>query len=1020
MIMVHVNIFRSIIVLIILGTFVPAASQQQAVEDTMSLRVGGKAEVDFLEEHVSLQVNNTTLRDAINRLSQELDLTMVFQDELLEIPGISTTMTERPLYFALNELLHSYGLTYVVTGERTLVIGKMPSDQIQPGAIRGVVTDTGGEVLVGANIMIKDTDIGTTTNRQGVFRFDNLTPGVYTVKFSYIGYLSIEKEVNVRAGELTEISVELKSTIYYIGGIEVVADTELMPRDPETKTFIRSGEIEHMQASSLGDVLQLIPGVASTNPGLVDVQQANLRGSDRDPTGRRISAYGTQIMIDNVPLSNVANMQLDVAPSMVTSDRGIDLRSIPAENIQDIEVVRGIPSARHGDLTEGLISVRTRTGISPNRLRFKYNPNTYEGNFSGGFDAGITDFGYNVNIASSQRDIRRPGDGYTRVALQMSSVNKYFEHDQLRMRNIFYFTRAFDEMKEDPTYALRLAYYNRDIQTRYTFDLDYTVDDMTSFSSVFSMSYTNQDSYNQEMVSRDNLVLSDRMDEGVQEGRFVFGSYLSQYWVEGDVWNLYGKIDGERRIMTGEVMHQISAGVIAQYNVNRGPGRVYDVLFPPGSSRNIGDRPRSYDDLPGITNISAFLENRMSGSLFDMPFTLLTGVRYEMYNPERINFGGLFSGSEKFIEAQQGTFIDPRINFSLNITDNTQFRIGYGRTSKAPPMSMLYPNKRYFDVVDTVAFRPNNPEDSFSIVSTYIFDRGNENLRAYTQTKYEASLDQRIWDVGISLTGFINQTRDGFGRKTEPVTLFQRSWPEWPDQSVYEIKDTLMERIFISDNIFWSDSKGAEMTVRTRRLPTINTVFEFGGAYRRYRSGQDGGVDFGGRRFDTNLNMDVFPIHNSEERFIEEMLLKYRFDVHSETLRMWLTLHVEQQAMERDGFRGRTDSLAIGYFTQGGETVWIPEEERDDEKYVNLRRTRPDYMLLDERRPSRWLFNVRVSKELWAGSEVSFFVNNFFNHRPLYRRKRTDEGTISYERRNPPIYFGLEVSSIIDPLFRRN
>lgn len=183
---------------------------------------------------------------------------------------------------------------------------------------------------------------------------------------------------------------------------------------------------------------------------------------------------------------------------------------------------------------------------------------------------------------------------------------------------------------------------------------------------------------------------------------------------------------------------------------------------------------------------------------------------------------------------------------------------------------------------------------------------------------------------------------------------------------------------------------------------------------------RDGGVDFGGRRFDTNLNMDVFPIHNSEERFIEEMLLKYRFDVHSETLRMWLTLHVEQQAMERDGFRGRTDSLAIGYFTQGGETVWIPEEERDDEKYVNLRRTRPDYMLLDERRPSRWLFNVRVSKELWAGSEVSFFVNNFFNHRPLYRRKRTDEGTISYERRNPPIYFGLEVSSIIDPLFRRN
>jgi hypothetical protein len=892
------------------------------------------------------------------------------------------------------------------------------NDRVATGELRGSVIGSDGEILVGANVVLRGTGRGVASDRNGTFIFSNLSPGSYIVEVSYIGYTSVQEEVVVSASSITEVDLVLESAIYHIGGIEIFADVELMPADPETKTFIRSGEIEHMQASSLGDVLQLVPGVPSTNPGLVDVQQANLRGTEQDATGRRISAFGTQIMIDNVPVSNNANMQIDTAP-MTTAGRGVDLRSVPAENIQSIEVVRGIPSARYGDLTDGLINVRTRIGDAPHRLRAKYNPNTYETNISGGQTVRQTGIGYNLNLASSRRDIRRPDDRYTRIALQFSTVNSFFNRDRLRLRNIFYVTRAFDEVDEDPTYALRLAYYNRDVDTRYTLDTEYRVSDVTGLSGVFSVSYTNQDSYRQEMVSRDNLVLSDLLEEGTMEGRFVFGSYLSRYWVKGDIWNLYGKIEGEHRAMTGELLHRLSAGLITRYEVNRGPGRTFDVLFPPSSSPGIGDRPRPYDTLPGNTTISAFVEDRMSGTLFALPFTLLVGLRYEVFNPERIRLDGLFAGERSFIEGRQGTFLDPRVNFSLSLNRNTQVRIGYGRTSKAPPMSMIHPNPRYFDVVDTVAFNPADRDESFAIVSTYIFERGNENLTGFTQTKYEASVDQRVWDLGFSLTGFINQTRDGFITTTEPVTMVQRSWPDWPNRSTSTVKDTLMERIFVSDNGFWSDSKGAELTVRTRRLPVISTQMEISAAYREYRSGEEGGVVFGGRRFDPLIGTNLFPIHNAEDRFVEELLIKYRFDIHSRALGMWFTLHLEQQAIERDGYRGRTDSLAIGYYTESGRTVWIPDDRRADEQYRNLRRTRADYLLLDERRPGKWLVNLRVSKELWTGAEVSFFVNNFFNNRPLYRRARTDSSTLSYERRNPPIYFGLEVSSVLDTLVQR-
>lgn len=88
----------------------------------------------------------------------------------------------------------------------------------------------------------------------------------------------------------------------------------------------------------------------------------------------------------------------------------------------------------------------------------------------------------------------------------------------------------------------------------------------------------------------------------------------------------------------------------------------------------------------------------------------------------------------------------------------------------------------------------------------------------------------------------------------------------------------------------------------------------------------------------------------------------------------------------------------------------IPEDERADERYRDLRRRYEDFQLLDERRPNRWLLNINVSKSLFEGSEVTFFVNNIFNHRPRYQLRRTAEAIQTYERRNPSIFYGVEFS----------
>jgi hypothetical protein len=890
------------------------------------------------------------------------------------------------------------------------------AQQTGRAAIQGTVRDENGEVMIGASVLLKNTRTGITTNTEGRFLLRNLLPGEYVVEVSFAGYKADSRKIVIAPGETRTEDFRLKLAPYFIGGMEVVADVELMPKESETKSTITSGQIEHMQASSLGDVLQLLPGVKSENPGLVSVQQANIRGSDKDVTGQYVGAFGTQVVVDNVPTSNNANMQIDAAPN-ATATRGIDLRGIATENIESIEVIRGIPSARHGDLTSGMIRVNTKVGKVPNRLKFKYNPNTYEGNLSGGFNLFSTGVGYNINVASSDRDVRRPGDGYTRVAAQLSALNEPLGNDAWQLKNILYVTRAYDELKEDPAYAARTAYYNRDINFKYTLNSDYRTDEITRLSTVFSASYTKQNSFQQEMVSRDNIVLSNLLTNGTVEGRFAFGSYLSQYWVKGDMWNLYADVSAERRLFTGEIIHTLTAGIKWGYDVNRGPGRVYDALYPPWVSPTVGDRPRSYDELPGMTILSGYIEDKIVGTIWK-PFTLQIGARYEMFNPQRLNLGGLFNG-EGLVESRQGSFLDPRMNLSMNLSEMTQLRLGYGKTSKAPPLAMIYPNKRYYDITDTVAVNANDATKNFALLSTYVVDRSNPTLRGYRQTKYEASLDQQIGGIGLSLTAFLNETRDGFSNTTVPLTFVKKSWPRWPDQATSAIKDTLMEKMYMAGNNFWSDAKGVELTVRTKRLPFINTVFHFDAAYTSYEGGEQNGLTYGGQRTDPLLGIALFPIHTTDTRYTKELLLKYRFDIHLESLRMWVTLQIEQQLVEIDGYHGLEDSLAIGYFTKSGETVWIPQSERAADRYKNLRSTPQDYQLLEEDRPNKWLFNLRVSKELWTGTEISFFVNNFFNNRPLYRSVRTDRNTYSYERRNPPIYFGLECSSVLDAFFAK-
>ncbi|NPV11638.1 MAG: TonB-dependent receptor [Ignavibacteria bacterium] len=858
--------------------------------------------------------------------------------------------------------------------------------------IEGKVTDETGSPLPLANVFIKETNIGTTTDSKGNFRLIT-KPGNYTLEVSYVGYEKKKIEISLKPDQTLHLNIKLKSTTFEIAGIEVTAEKEFIPLTPETKSVIKSGEIEHIQASSLGDVVKLIPGVDATNPTLNYVEKASIRKGD---------ALGTQIIMDGVPISNNANLQIGVGYS--TANSGVDLRSIPAENIEEVEVVRGIASAQYGDFTDGLVIVRTKVKPEPLRAKFKYNPRLYESNLSGGIKFGDWIVNGNLNIASSERDIRVEGDGYTRIAAQISADKST---DNYSLKNFFYITRAFDESKEKPGYALREAWYNRDVNIKYSVNYTHLFSSFTKLNSNISISYTKQNSYQQQMVSRDNIVVTDRMTEGTQKGIIVFGSYLGKKWIKGDVWNIYADVNYSSKFFTGEFLNSYLIGLTYRNDFNKGDGIIFDPLFPPSLSIPT-PRLRKYSDLPQYNILSIYAEDKINGQLI-FPFTFQFGFRYEAYRPYGIDLKGMIFKSD-LIKSYNGSFFNPRLNLSLNLSKNSQIRLGYGTTSKSPPMGMIFANKAYFDIVDTVSVvNPIYPDSNFALVTTYIRDQANPVIKGYMQKKYEVSFDQQFKGFGFSITLFQNDTKKMFESFSQPTVLYKYSFPNYPDESTKFIKDTLLDSYNQYQNNGYQKVSGIEFTFSTVRLPVINTILRLDGAYYFTRSGRENGFYFSSQRYVSSLGMRVIPMYRSYETYQKDFLINYRFEIQSKELGMWVTLHIQQKLIEIDGRRGYDDTLAIGYFTTEGNLVMIDEQFRADPKYREIRRSIEPYELNEENRPNKWLLNLKVTKSLWKGGAISFYVNNFLNNRPLYRSQRRSPSSPSFEIRNPELFYGLEL-----------
>ena len=229
---------------------------------------------------------------------------------------------------------------------------------VRQGAIRGRVYHAQTEVpLPGVNLVLGETRLGTTTDREGMYVLPNVPPGTYTLKASMVGYESeLVEGIEVEVGSSIRVDIALRETVFLLGEIAVTAtrsEKELF-RSHNAVTVVTNKEIKGRTPRTTPEILREEPGlfIQKTTPG---------HGA---PCLRGLMGYQVLILVNGIRLNNST---FRYGPNQYLS-------TIDPHQIERVEVVRGPGSVLYGsDAQGGVINIITKR---PVRLHSTFNLDT--------------------------------------------------------------------------------------------------------------------------------------------------------------------------------------------------------------------------------------------------------------------------------------------------------------------------------------------------------------------------------------------------------------------------------------------------------------------------------------------------------------------------------------------------------------------------------------------------------------------------------------------------------------------
>lgn len=542
------------------------------------------------------------------------------------------------------------------------------------GTVTGTVTDKemNGEALPFANVFIKGTSIGATTDMEGKYTL-SVPTGNQTIVFSFVGYQTVEKLITVKTNETLIVNQEL-------GANEGVTLDEV--------------EIKASTSKDKASALLLEQKKATVIKESIGAEELSSKGvSDAAGAVSKISGVSKQEGSSNVYVRGLGDRYLNTTmnslslPSNDIAKKNIDLGLFPSDIIQNVSISKAYSSNFYGDFAAGNIDISSKE---------------YRGN--GFVEVSI---GSGVNSRAMGEDFRKSeGTGnfgyYNRFKHNPYAVVLSHGVDPVNAGSPINNSISLNAGKSfDFENGSRLSLFGTASFSR---DFEYREGPIVDFSNVFKKEYPNAKEYEYSTSTTAMLSALYRIDDS---NKVKFTSLFLNN--SGDEVGYYGfKGLGKNRDAlnnTDEGFYQMNV----QYN--------QDLVFVNQltGEHNFEDNKLKVSWGIGYNNVFAHEPDRKRISLENFQNTLDNDP-----NTNAIFYTNISFDNQRYFQKIIDEELNSRVNLAYQATDNLTFNFGYNGRIKERDFN----NIRYgYDILDSKyeVSDVNNFNSIFNINNAQIF-----------------------------------------------------------------------------------------------------------------------------------------------------------------------------------------------------------------------------------------------------------------------------------------------------------
>jgi len=217
----------------------------------------------------------------------------------------------------------------------------------QTGSIVGKLTDKeyNNEPLAFANVLLKGTTIGTTSDFDGLYELNNLESGTYTIVVSFVGYETQEIMVTVVTDKVTEVNVPMGASAASLDEVVITTTTK---RESETALLIEQKKAVVIKESIGAERLSKI-GVSDAATATTKIAGVTKSEGSGDIYIRGLGDRYLSTTMNGLPI-----------PSDDVNNKNINLSLFSTNMIENVGISKTYTTSSYADQTSGNVDITSK------------------------------------------------------------------------------------------------------------------------------------------------------------------------------------------------------------------------------------------------------------------------------------------------------------------------------------------------------------------------------------------------------------------------------------------------------------------------------------------------------------------------------------------------------------------------------------------------------------------------------------------------------------------------------------